>query len=102
MASRLELHEELCNLLGTRNVYYQPPSSVSMQYPCIKYSRSGINHKRANDRIYGNANQYEVIVIDFNPDSDIHDRILEHFPMCRFDRPYVADKLYHNVLTLFY
>lgn len=102
MASRLKLHEELCELLESRNVYYQPPASVLMKYPCIKYSRSGIDHKRANDMIYGNTNRYEVIVIDPDPDSKIPEKILSHFRMCSFDRGYAADNLNHFVITLYY
>ena len=102
MASRLNLHEELCELLGSRNVYFQPPASVRMQYPCIKYSLSGINSKRANNQIYNSVNKYEIVVIDRDPDSNIHNDILHHFPKCEFDRPYTADNLYHKILTLYY
>lgn len=102
MASRLSLHEELCAILESTNVYYNPPASVNMKYPCIKYSLSGIDHKRANDRIYKNTNRYEIIAIDRDVESGIPAKILDHFPMCRFDRQYVADNLYHFVFTLHY
>ena len=102
MASRLSLHEELCKILGLRNVYFNPPASVKMKYPCIKYSLSGIDHKRADDSIYRNTNRYELVVIDSKPDSDIHEKLLASFPMCSFDRPYIADNLYHFTLTLYY
>lgn len=102
MASRLELHEELCTLLESRNVYFQPPESVKMRYPCVRYSRSGMNTKRANDGIYNNTNRYEVIVIDHDPDSKIPDSILSHFQMCSFDRQYIADNLNHFVFTIHY
>ena len=102
MASRLELHEELCDILGTRNVYFQPPESIKLSYPCIVYSRFSIDKMNANDSLYKKTNGYEVIVIDRDPDSDISDRILEHFSMCRFDREYTTENLYHNSLTLHY
>lgn len=102
MASRLNLHEELCDILGTESVYFQPPGSVRMSYPCIKYSLSGINQDFADNKNYKRTNQYQVIVIDEDPDSTIHTSILEHFEMCSFDRWYPADKLNHYVLTLYY
>lgn len=102
MASRLELHEELCGLLGSQNVYYQPPASFKMSYPCIVYSRSGINKRNADDRMYKSVNEYGIIVIDRDPDSMIPDHILEHFAMCRFDRFYTSDNLNHFSLTLNY
>jgi hypothetical protein len=102
MASRLKLHEELCEILGTRNVYFQPPESIKMQYPAIRYSRSAPDVKRANNQIYSNTNKYEVTVIDEDPDSDIPDKICAHFRMCGFDRWYPADNLNHFTLTLYY
>jgi hypothetical protein len=102
MASRLKLHDELCKILGSNNVYYKPPASLRMQYPCIKYSLSGIDTRRANDKNYSMMNCYEVIVIDYDPDSQTHMKLLEHFEMCSFDRNYPSDGLNHNVLTLYY
>lgn len=102
MASRLELHEELCTILGNRNVYFQPPESVKMKYPCIRYSLSNVNHQHANNSIYKNTKQYEIIVIDDDPDSRIWEEILAHFRMCSFDRSYTSDNLNHNALKLYY
>ena len=102
MASRLQLHEELCSILGSRNVYFQPPETLKMDYPCIRYFRSGVDQKHANDGGYISTNRYELTVIDYAPDSDIPDKILAHFPRCRFDRLYIADNLNHFVLTLYF
>lgn len=102
MASRLKLHEELTNILKSVNVYYQPPANVKLQYPCVKYSLSGSDIKRANNGAYSCTNRYEVTVVDLNPDSGIPETILKHFPMCSLDRGYPADNLNHFVLTLYY
>ena len=102
MASRLNLHEELCTLLGSRNVYYDPPESVKMKYPCIRYSLSGIDKYNANDKRYRSTNRYEVVVIETDPDSVLPNEILSHFPMCDFDTGYTADNLHHRVYTIYY
>ena len=102
MASRLNLHEELCDILGNRRVYFQPPASVKMSYPCICYSLGNVDTKKADDINYKNTKRYEIVVIDPDPDSDIYEKILAHFTMCSFDRPYVADNLNHWVLNLYY
>ena len=39
MDRRLQLHEELCSVLGSRNVYFQPPETIKLTYPCIIYSK---------------------------------------------------------------
>lgn len=102
MASRLELHEELCEILGSRNVYFQAPSSVKMQYDAIRYELSDKDLKRANDRIYQKTNQYSGVVITRDPDTTIPDEILSHFEMCSFGRPYTSDNLNHYPFTLYY
>lgn len=102
MASRLKLHDELCELLGSRNVYFQPPASVMMKYDAIRYSLSDPNIKRANDKIYQKVNKYEGVVITYDPDSTIPDSILYHFQMCSFEKPYVVDNLNHFPFTLYY
>lgn len=102
MASRLELHEELCTILGSRNVYFQAPSSVKMQYDAIRYELSDKDIKRANDKIYQKTNQYSGVVITRDPDTTIPDEILSHFEMCSFGRPYTSDNLNHYPFTLYY
>ena len=85
MPSRLNLQTELETILGSRNVYFQPPSSVRMQYPAIVYSRKDIEKRPANDSAYRKLLRYEVILIDKNPDSKFVDKILD-LPYCRFNR----------------
>jgi len=96
------LHEELCTLLGSRNVYFQPPESIKMKYPCIVYSLSKLVYNHANNRVYKSAKAYEVVIIDRNPDGNIYDKIPQQFPMCRFEREYTADDLNHYMFTIFY
>lgn len=102
MASREELHEELCKLLGSRNAYFQPPESVKMSYDAIRYALGGKDLKRADNRIYRSVNQYDGVLITRNPDTTLPDKILEHFEMCSFGRPYIADNLHHYPFTLYY
>lgn len=101
MGTRLELQTLLEGLLGSRNVYYQPPASVQMKYPAIVYSRDDIENDHANNRVYAQHVAYQVIVIDKNPDSDYVKRV-SMLPMCSFDRHYVADNLNHDAFTLYF
>ena len=101
MASRLELQKKLEELLGTKNVYYQPPETVKMTYPAIRYSKSRIETRKAEDSIYLKNTRYEVIVIDPRPDNPVIDKLLE-LPHCSYDRHYKSDNLNHDALTLYY
>ena len=101
MPSRVELQAKLERILGSRNVYYQPPESVKINYPAIVYSRDDINIKHANNQMYIRTNRYEIIVIDKKPNNEAVEQILQ-LPCCAFDRHYLADNLHHDVLTLYY
>jgi hypothetical protein len=102
MADRLVLHEELCDILGSRNVYFQPPATVKMKYDAIRYALGGKDIKRANNKAYKITNQYEGVVITKDPDTTIPDELIAHFEMCSFGRPYTADNLNHYPFTLYY
>ena len=99
--SRLDLHEILCETLGSRNVYFQPPESIKLKYPCIVYERSYVQTLKADNLNYISINRYTVTVIDKNPDSGIADKLL-NLPYTSFDRHFVSDNLNHDVLTLYY
>lgn len=101
MGSRVQLQALLEEMLGSKNVYFQPPSSVEIKYPCIIYSRSDEDVIYADNKPYIRAVGYKVTVIDSNPDSQIPSKIAA-LPMCSFDRPYTASNLYHNVYKLYY
>ena len=81
MADRLTLQTEFENILGSKNVYFSPPESVKMSYPCIIYSKSNVNKQNANDQLYKSMNEYEVTIIDRDPESVIADEIIAYFPM---------------------
>lgn len=105
MASRLELHAELCEVLGSKNVYFQTPENIKMQYDpngAIRYKLSDKNLKRANNKIYLSTNQYEGVLITKDPDTTIPDKLLARFEMCSFGRPYTADNLNHYPFTIYY
>lgn len=102
MASRLELHEELCELLGTRNVYFQPPESQKLQYDCIVYKLNDISNDFANNKTYYYKKRYEVILITRNADNLMVDAIIKHFPYCIFNRSFITDNLYHHIFYLYY
>lgn len=105
MASRLELHEELCGVLGDENrVYFQPPASMYMEYPCIRYRKTGRQMVKANNSFYRVLDRYEIVVITEDPDDDeIGLAMIEHFgPRLGVENRYTADDLYHETYSLVY
>lgn len=101
MAPRLELQTLLTEILGSGNVYFQPPPTIEMNYPCIVYNRDREQVDHADNKPYSRKIQYQVVVIDRNPDSDIPAKI-SALPMCSYDRFYTADNLNHDAYKLFF
>ena len=101
MGSRLQLHTLLCSILGSSHVYFQPPPTVSMNYPAIVYTRYTISSEFADNIIYKKMTAYTITVISKDPDNDIFSKVSE-LPMCKYDRGFTSDNLNHDVFILYY
>ena len=101
MSKRLELHNKLVALFGNNHVYYQPPENLKMEYPCIRYSKSDITSRHADNINYVNKTSYEIVVIDKHPDNAVIEKILE-LPLSSYDRHYISDNLNHDVIRIYY
>jgi hypothetical protein len=100
MASRLELQEFLEELTEVE-VYFQQPTDIEMQYPCIIYKRDDSWSEHADNQPYAHAKRYEVTVIDRNPDSELPDTV-EALRYCSFARAFATEGLNHYVFNLFF
>lgn len=107
MDPRLKLH----NLLETTftdatgispngRVYYQPPESVRLSYPCILYKLSDMPSRSANNRPYIVNHTYELTVIDRDPLSALREKIAQ-LPRCILIRSFEADNLHHYVFRIY-
>lgn len=101
MDRRLNLQELLVNILGSNNVYFQPPETIKLQYPCIIYERTGMQQMYADNNSYLQMVRYSITLITKTPESNLVKKILE-LPLCSYDRYYAADSLSHDVFTLYY
>ena len=97
---RLELQRKLETVLGSRNVYYQPPTGTRLQFPCIVYNLATANDIHANDHIYRRLYRYTLTYISKDPDDPKRD-VIDDLPYCAFDRMYVSDNLNHFVYTIY-
>lgn len=101
MGTRLDLQHRFEEVLGSKNVYFQPPETIKLKYPCIIYSLADIYTRNADDSHYTMQKVYNVTVISRDPDNTIAESLLK-YQKTRFDRRYVSDNLYHDILTLYY
>lgn len=101
MDRRSSLQTLLENTINSTNVYFQPPTSVKLEYPCIIFMLSSDKTSYANNNLYLNKNKYTVTIIDRNPESTLFDKI-KFLPLCSFDRSYIANNLNHYVFSIFF
>ena len=101
MRSRTSLHSMLVEAFGSNRVYYQTPENFKMEYPALRYSKSDIISRNADDIKYSAYTRYEIIIIDKKPDNISLNKILS-MPLSSYDRHYVSDGLHHDVITLYY
>lgn len=92
--TRLELHEVLCNILGSRNVYFQPPATLQMKYPCIVYKAQAMTSEHANNLPYTIYDRYRIIAISKDPDSILPKKLVR-LQGVRAAQPYTSDNLHH-------
>ena len=101
MGSRLELQKVLETILDSRNVYYQPPNNLEIQYPAIVYERDDIENSFANNKVYTQSHVYLVTVIDEDPDNEYVKKVSQ-LPTAKFNRHFVSDNLNHDSFTIHY
>ena len=101
MHSRTELQTELEAMLGSRNVYFQPPENFKMKYPAIRYSLSNIFNHHANNGVYKQSDRYTLTLISSDPLEPCK-RKLSRMPTCKQIQSYIADNLYHDVFEIYY
>lgn len=103
MATRIQLHEELKTLLGSSYVYFQPPETIKMKYPCFVYNTEPGGVRHADNLMYIYDARYTLTYITREPDHiDMVKRVLRTFEMIDHDRSFVNDNLYHEVFDLYY
>lgn len=101
MSNRVELQSLLESLLESRNVYFQPPENIKINYPCIVYRRDSMDTIYADDLAYRWKTRYQLTLIDRDPDSKFIE-LLAQLPMCKYDRHYTSDNLNHEIFTIYY
>lgn len=99
MAPRPQLHQLLETF--TQHVYFQPPTNVKLEYPCIIYKRDFADTKFADDITYDRTIRYAITVIDQDPDSEIPSKVAA-LQMSLFNRFYTVDNLNHDVFNVYF
>lgn len=99
---RLLIHDILSEIPNVKKVYYQPPSSKKLEYPCIIYTLNSFRTKYSSNGRYLTFPEYTVTLIDKNPTSEIQKSLMDLSGdiYIKFDRVFTADNMYHWTYSL--
>lgn len=98
MGRRVDLHNKLLSIC--QHVYYQPPESIKLSFPCIVYKLEDMPTIWANNLPYSLEHCYQAAVIDRSPDSSVREALMA-FPKTKFIRAFSADNLHHYVFRIY-
>lgn len=101
--SRVDLHKKLTSVMSSEGVklYFQPPTNITMDYPCIVYDVKDIDTEYADGTPYFVNVAYQLMLITKQPDEAMTTKLLMNVPFIRFDRSYISNNLYHYVFTCY-
>ena len=102
MSTRLELQEKLETLLGSENVYFQPPESIKLKYPCIVYSLDPVYTENADNKKYIVINRYHIKHIYKKLSGCLRNELLNSFMMISHDNTLIAEGMYNDDFTLYF
>lgn len=102
MRARSELQTILRTLLGSDHVYFQPPESMKLAYPCIVYERNPGYTNRADNSLYRYQHNYQLTYITDDPETELPVTILKTFESCSYERDFVYENLYHHIFNLYF
>ncbi len=98
---RIELDNKFRSIPGLEHVYFQPPESVSLKYPCLIYTISANSYRYAQNNKYYTGTRYTVKLISKNPDEPLRE-YLEQFRYCELASFYTVNNLNHFIYNLVY
>ena len=102
MRDRLELQSELVDLLGSKNVYFQPSTNIKLSYPCIVYELKKFDDRFANDSRYHINKVYQITHVYQRYQNNLQDKLRDSFDFIEFNSSSKIDGLYQDVYTLYY
>lgn len=98
---REDFQEHLKKVFDGVEVYYMPPESIRMTYPCFVINLDHVDNLYSNGCIYSSRICFTVTYISRHVDDYIIGDMLNAQLYTSFDRVYVADNLRHYVFGVY-
>lgn len=101
LSQRPELSIKLRAILGSDNVYFQPPPNHEMKYPCFRYELQDLDVKYADNGPYSIMDKYQLTFMHHDPDSAVIRKLLL-LPHTSFSRHFATSGLNHDVFVIYH
>ena len=102
MRSRQTLQDKLEKILGTGAVYFQPPESKTLTYPCIVFELNDTDVTSADNRRFITYDRYHIKHLYKSINNCLKNTILDSFDYISHDNQMKVDGLYNDDFTLYY
>lgn len=99
--TRVTLDAILRATLGSTNVYFDPPESFKLKFPCIVYTEAPPIERFADNSPYNRMKKYMLVYITRDADDPMVDKI-DDLRYCNLVRSYISDGFRHYAFDLFY
>lgn len=100
MSTYRAMHDRLVEVLGSTNVYYQPPENIKLVYPCIVFHRLDYDQEYADNITYHFSPKYRATVISKTPDHPAIEKLLTG-RYTSFVSHYASDGLNHDIIDIY-
>lgn len=101
MRTREQFRKMLLERTSVQHMYFQPPETQKINYPCFIYKLNHFDIEHADDLNYKELRAYTLTIIDKDPDSELPLEVIK-LPYSNLDRFYTSDNLNHWVFTIYY
>ena len=105
MANELKW-EQIRDILYTirETVYFDPPTSVRMDYPCFRFVMNNTDSRYADNIHYMNHKRWAITYItrDVEDAEQVVKPVLNAFKYCTHETTYRAENLEHVVFNLYF
>lgn len=95
------LRAKLVEILGSENVYYNPPSNKRINYDAIRVTLDDIEQSYADNIVYARNRRYQLTYMGYLLKDEVINKLLD-LPHASFDRSYKDDNLDHYVIHIYW
>lgn len=97
---RLKLHGLMAEIYPELEIYYQPPTNLTLSYPCIVYTLSDLDPTFANNSPYSIKSVFTITLMRHLTDrSGLYVKNMLKIPYTRFITGFTSDNIVHNQFT---